>query len=184
MSRAKTSAPFSTSGASGCEQADGQPLHERGLADPGVAHEHRVVLAPAAEDLQGALQLLAAADQGVELALPRPLREVHRVGGERIAGGRRAVLAGARRGRSVARRLRARVAADPVRDVVEDVEAGDAEARSGGRPRRSAAGRAARPGCRRRRPRSCPRSARGAPPSAARAGRRGSARAPAWSRAA
>ena len=60
----------------GLQQPRGQPLHERGLAHAGIADEHGVVLAPPAQDLQRALQLLAAADERVELALPRALGEV------------------------------------------------------------------------------------------------------------
>ena len=56
------------------QQALGQPLDERGLADAGLAHEDRVVLAPPAQDLERALQLGGAADQRVELARPARAR--------------------------------------------------------------------------------------------------------------
>ena len=45
-----------------------QPLDDRGLADAGVADQHRVVLGPAREDLDHAADLLVAADHRVELA--------------------------------------------------------------------------------------------------------------------
>ena len=63
-----------------------EPLGERGLADPRLAHEERVVLAPARQDVDGALELGGAADQRVELALRGALREVAGVGGERVRG--------------------------------------------------------------------------------------------------
>ena len=112
----------------GLEQAQRQPLHQRGLAHAGVAHEDRVVLAPAGQDLEGALQLRQAADEGVELALPPALGQVDAVGAQRVARGGRALLAGA-----AWRRLRLAVAArdlrDAVRDVVQDVEPAHALAR-------------------------------------------------------
>jgi hypothetical protein len=51
------------------QQAGGEPFGQRGLADAGVADEHRVVLAAAAEDLERALQLRSAADQRIERSL-------------------------------------------------------------------------------------------------------------------
>ena len=51
------------------QQPRGEAFGERGLADAGVADEHRIVLAPAAEDLDRALQLVGAADQRIELAV-------------------------------------------------------------------------------------------------------------------
>ena len=45
-----------------------QAFGQRGLADAGFADEHRVVLAPAAEHFHRPLQLVAAADQRIELA--------------------------------------------------------------------------------------------------------------------
>src|SRR5205085_8457254 len=82
-----------------------------------------VVLAPPGEDLERALQLRDAADEGVELALTSALGEVDAVGAERVARGGRALLA-----RPALRRLAfARFSGsghlrDPVRDVVEDVQ--------------------------------------------------------------
>jgi hypothetical protein len=48
----------------------------RGLADAGLADVQRIVLAAAAQHLDGALDLLLAADQRVDLALARLLVEV------------------------------------------------------------------------------------------------------------
>jgi hypothetical protein len=61
------------------DDAPRQPLGDRGLADPGLADEQRVVLAPTAEDLDGALDLHLAADQRVDLAGFGTLIEVGRV---------------------------------------------------------------------------------------------------------
>ncbi len=48
-----------------------QSFGERGLAHSRFADEHRVVLAPAAENLHRAPQLVRASDQRIELARPR-----------------------------------------------------------------------------------------------------------------
>ena len=53
-----------------------QPFDDRGLADPGLADQDRVVLRAAAEHLDRAADLLVAADHRVELALPRHVGEV------------------------------------------------------------------------------------------------------------
>ena len=55
-------------------------------ADPGLSHEQRVVLAPAAEDLDRALDLVAAADERVDLAQQGLLVQVDRVGFQWTAG--------------------------------------------------------------------------------------------------
>ena len=54
-------------------------FHDRGLADSRIAHQHRAVLVPAPQDLQGAVDLRAAADQRVEGPLGGARRQV---GGE------------------------------------------------------------------------------------------------------
>ena len=51
-----------------------QPLDDRGLADAGVADQHRVVLGAAGEDLDHAADLLVAPDHRVELARLAPRR--------------------------------------------------------------------------------------------------------------
>ena len=54
----------------------GEALDDRGLADAGLADQHRVVLGAAGEDLDDAADLVVAADDRVELALLGGLREV------------------------------------------------------------------------------------------------------------
>ena len=54
----------------------GQPFDDRGLADARVADQHRVVLGPTGQDLNDAADLVVAADDRVELSLPRGLRQV------------------------------------------------------------------------------------------------------------
>jgi hypothetical protein len=51
--------------------AQRQALGDRGLADAGLADQDGVVLAPAGEDLDGLLDLLGAADDGVDPPGPR-----------------------------------------------------------------------------------------------------------------
>ena len=63
----------------------GEALGDGGLADAGIADQERVVLLPAAEDLDRALDLGLAADQRVDLAVLRLLVEVDAVGVERVA---------------------------------------------------------------------------------------------------
>ena len=74
VSSAKISASFSASCTSSSSSRDGEPFGHRRLADAGVADEHRVVLAAAAEHFDRALQLLGAADQRIEQALARARR--------------------------------------------------------------------------------------------------------------
>src|SRR6185369_3740615 len=61
-----------------------QPLDYGRLADAGLADQHRVVLRPAGEDLDGAADLLVAADHRIELALARELGQVAPVFLERL----------------------------------------------------------------------------------------------------
>src|SRR5205085_7543827 len=75
-----------------------EPLDDGGLADARLADEHGVVLRPAAQDLDDALDLALAADERVELVVggvvgevARELREVRRLlllRGARVAAGR------------------------------------------------------------------------------------------------
>jgi len=53
-----------------------ETLDDRGLADPGFADEHRVVLGAPAEDLHHAFHLAGATDHRVELLLAGELSEV------------------------------------------------------------------------------------------------------------
>ncbi len=62
----------------------GQALDDGGLADAGLAEEHGVVLGPAAEHLDDALDLVLPADDRVELALAGQLGEV---ASEAVEGG-------------------------------------------------------------------------------------------------
>ena len=61
------------------DDALGQALDDRGLADARLADEHRIVLGTTAQHLDDAANLVVAADDWVELAFPRLLREVGRV---------------------------------------------------------------------------------------------------------
>ena len=61
----------------------GQALDDRRLADPGLAEQHRVVLGAAREHLDHALDFILAADDRVQLALPR---QVGQVASERVQG--------------------------------------------------------------------------------------------------
>ena len=67
------------------QQGLSQAVDDGGLAHAGVAHEHRIVLATPAEDLEHATHFLLAADERVEQALARPFRERRCERFERIA---------------------------------------------------------------------------------------------------
>jgi hypothetical protein len=66
------------------DDALGEPLDDRRLADARLADEHRVVLRPAREHLDDAADLLVAADHRVELAAARALGEVGREALQRL----------------------------------------------------------------------------------------------------
>ena len=61
------------------DDAQRQPLDDRGLADAGLADQHRVVLGAPREHLDHAADLLVAPDHGVELPLARDGRDVPRI---------------------------------------------------------------------------------------------------------
>ena len=63
----------------------GEPFRDRGLADTGFADEQRIVLLPAAQHLDGAVDLGIAPDHRIDLAVARLLVEVDAVGIERLA---------------------------------------------------------------------------------------------------
>ena len=63
-----------------------QPFDDGGLADAGLADEHRVVLGAARQHLDHAPDLVVAADDRIELALARQLGEVAAVALERLVG--------------------------------------------------------------------------------------------------
>src|SRR5712692_7779363 len=75
-----------------------EPFDDGGLADAGLADQHRVVLLTAREDLHDALDLGLTSDDGVELALGGLLREVaaelvEQLGGLRLLALRTAACA-------------------------------------------------------------------------------------------
>src|SRR5205823_3088364 len=82
----------------------GEPLDDGGLADAGLADQHRVVLRPARQDLHHALDLRLPPDDRVELALGRLLGQVAAELVEQLralrllAGGGAGLLAAARPG--------------------------------------------------------------------------------------
>ena len=53
-----------------------RPFGDRGLADAGLADQHRVVLGAAGENLDRAADFLVAADHRIELAVARRLGQV------------------------------------------------------------------------------------------------------------
>jgi len=64
----------------------GQPLDDRGLADPGLADEDGIVLRPAAQNLDDAPHLFVPADHRIELALAGQRGQVAPVPLERLVG--------------------------------------------------------------------------------------------------
>ena len=56
-----------------------QPLGQRGLAHARLADEHRIVLAPAQQHMNRALEFVLAPDQRIDLSLGGALGEVDRV---------------------------------------------------------------------------------------------------------
>ncbi len=67
------------------DDALGQSFDDRRLADAGLADEHGVVLGAPLQDLDGAADLVVAADHRIELARPGALGQVDRVLLERLA---------------------------------------------------------------------------------------------------
>ena len=67
------------------DDALGQAFGERGLAHAGLADVERIVLATAAQHLDGAFDFVGAADQRIDLAGERELVEVAGELGERVA---------------------------------------------------------------------------------------------------
>src|SRR6266481_1566114 len=63
----------------------GEPFRNRGLAHAGFTDEQRIVLLPAAEHLDGAVDLGISPDYRIDLAVARLLVEVHAVSFERFA---------------------------------------------------------------------------------------------------
>ena len=105
------------------DDALGQAFGERGLAHAGFAHVERVVLATAAQHLDGAFDFVGAADQRVDLAGEREVVEVAGEFGERVA----LVFALLALPRLVLglRFLAFAGAGDAVREIVDDIQPRD-----------------------------------------------------------
>jgi hypothetical protein len=103
----------------------GQPLGDRGLANARLTDQQRIVLAPPAEDADHALDLEVAADQRVDASLAGLLVEIAGEALERRLAGLPlfALLVRFTRGTVAARALLVELG-DAVREVVDDVEAG------------------------------------------------------------
>ena len=69
------------------DDLQGQALGDGGLAHARVADEQRVVLGPAAQDLDAALDLVHPADERIDLALASLLVEVDAIGLQGLAAG-------------------------------------------------------------------------------------------------
>ena len=87
------------------DDAAGQPFDDGGLADAGLADEHRVVLGAARQHLDDAADLLVAADHRIELASARQLGEVAAVALERLVGALRVLVGDALRAADARQRL-------------------------------------------------------------------------------
>ena len=88
-------------------------LDDGGLADAGLADEHRVVLGAPRQHLDDAADLLVAADHRVELALARHLGEVARVLLERLVLALGVLVGDALRAAHLGQRLHERVVGQP-----------------------------------------------------------------------
>ena len=75
------------------DDAQREAFDDGGLADAGLADQHRIVLRAPRQHLDGAADFLVAADHRVELAVARRLRQVARIFLQRVIGvlGRRGV---------------------------------------------------------------------------------------------
>ena len=92
----------------------GEPLGDGGLADTGLADQDRVILGPAAEDLDNAPDFAIAADDRVELALARQLGQVAPIALQRLVGGLGVLGGDALTAADAGERLQNLVAADAV----------------------------------------------------------------------
>ena len=68
------------------DDAQRETLDDRGLADAGLADQHRIVLGAARQHLDGAADFLVAADHRIELAVARGLREIAGIFLQRVIG--------------------------------------------------------------------------------------------------
>ena len=66
------------------DDAQRQALDDRGLADAGLADQHRIVLGPARQHLDGAADFLVAADHRIKLAVACGLGEIARIFLQRV----------------------------------------------------------------------------------------------------
>ena len=88
------------------DDALGEAFDDGGLADAGLADQHRVVLGPARQHLNRSADFLVAADHRIDLAVTRRLRQVARILLQRVVG----VLGrGAVGGAALAQRIDGRV---------------------------------------------------------------------------
>jgi hypothetical protein len=101
-----------------------QPFGQRRLPHAGIAHEIRVVLAPAAEHLHGTLDFRLAADEGIEFPLFGQADQIGGVHLQRVALAPTLIAARARSRLLLA--LLEGVLGDLVGDVVQHIEPGDA----------------------------------------------------------
>ena len=108
-----------------------QPFDDGGLADAGLADQHRVVLGPAREHLDHAADLFVAADDRIELALAGELGEVAAVALERFVGGLGVLAGDALRTADGRERLEDRVARHAV--LLEQAGGGGTSALAGDR---------------------------------------------------
>jgi hypothetical protein len=107
------------------EQPLREPFGQRRLPHTRVADEHRVVLPPAAEHFERALEFGGSANQRIEIAGRCLRRQVDRVGRQRVASRRAsffAVAAVDRLALALAGRLAGGHFRDAVADVVQHVE--------------------------------------------------------------
>ena len=106
--------------------APGQPFGNGSLANASLAHQQRIVLAPAHQHLDDALQLALAADQRVDPTLAGGCVEIGGVLLQRALG----VGVASPLGRGLLRLVLARLLllglGDAVRDVVDHIQPGDA----------------------------------------------------------
>ena len=107
------------------DDVGGEALDDGGLADAGLADEHRVVLGAARQHLHDALDLLLAPDHRVELLVARELREV----ATELVEHQRAALRGLGGGAAALGRafLRAGVAGQELDDLLADARQVGAE---------------------------------------------------------
>ncbi len=68
------------------DDAQRQAFDDRGLADAGLADQHRIVLGAPGQHLNGAADFLVAPDHGIELAVARRLRQVAGIFLQRVIG--------------------------------------------------------------------------------------------------